>query len=85
MLLSYSTGSYVDYNLANKVSTTGDASISGNLNVAGRILIDGSHLHVQPKSSTSSQTWVFGQPFSTEFGSDSHGINYMEGRVVILI
>ena len=33
MLLSYSTGSYVDYNLANKVSTTGDASISGNLDV----------------------------------------------------
>ena len=33
MLLSYSTGSYVGYNLANKVSTTGDASISGNLEV----------------------------------------------------
>ena len=43
MLLSYSTGSYVDFNfynktgtdslLANKVSTTGDASISGNLDV----------------------------------------------------
>ena len=33
MLLSYSTGSYVDYNLANKVPTTGDASISGNLDV----------------------------------------------------
>ena len=26
MSLSYSTGSYGDYNLANKVSTTGDAS-----------------------------------------------------------
>ena len=38
MLLSYSTGSYVDYNLANKVSTTGDASISGNLDV-GEVLI----------------------------------------------
>ena len=34
MLLSYSTGSYVDYNLANKVSTTGDASISWNLDVS---------------------------------------------------
>ena len=34
MLLSYSTGSYVDYNLANKVSTTGDASISGHLDVS---------------------------------------------------
>ena len=33
MLLSYSTGSYVDYNLANEVSTTGDATISGNLDV----------------------------------------------------
>ena len=33
MLLSYSTGSYVGYNLANKVSTTGGASISGNLDV----------------------------------------------------
>ena len=42
MLLSYSTGSYADYNLytktdtgnllANKVSTTGDATISGTLN-----------------------------------------------------
>ena len=45
MLLSYSTGSYVDYNfytktdtdnsLANKVSTTGDATTSGNLDVGG--------------------------------------------------
>ena len=33
MLLSYSTGSYVDSNLANKVSRTGDSTISGNLNV----------------------------------------------------
>ena len=33
MLLSYSTGSYVGYNLANKVSTTGDAPISGDLDV----------------------------------------------------
>ena len=32
MLLSYGTGFYVGYNLANKVSTTGDATISGNLN-----------------------------------------------------
>ena len=38
MLLYYSTGSYVDYNLANKVSTTGDASISGNLDVS-KVLI----------------------------------------------
>ena len=45
------------------------------MNVAGRILIDGSHLNVQPKSSTSSETLVFDQSFSTEFGSDSHGIN----------
>ena len=30
MLLSYGTGSYADYNLANKVFTTADASISGN-------------------------------------------------------
>ena len=75
MLLSYSTGPYGDYNLANKVSTTGDATISGNLNVDGRILIDGSHLNVQPKSSTSSETLVFDQSFSSEFGSDSHGIN----------
>ena len=37
MLLSYSTGSYVGYNLANKVSTTGDATISGNLDV-GKVL-----------------------------------------------
>ena len=43
LLLSYATGSYVDftfynksdtdYLLANKVSTTGDATISGNLDV----------------------------------------------------
>ena len=45
------------------------------LNPAGRILIDGSHLNAQPKSSTSSETLVFDQPFSTEFGSDSHVIN----------
>ena len=55
--------------LANKVSTTGDVTISG------RLLIDGSHLYVQPKSSTSSQTLVFDQWFSTEFGSDPHDIN----------
>ena len=59
----------------NKVNIYKDTSISGNLNVAGRILIDGSHINVQPKSSTRSETWVFDQPFSTEFGSDSHGIN----------
>ena len=75
MLLSYSTGSHDDYNLANKVSTIGDATISGNLNVDGRILVDGSHLNVQPKSSTSSETLVFDQSFSTAFGSDSDGIN----------
>ena len=33
MLLYYSTGSYVDYNLASKVSTIGDASISPNLTI----------------------------------------------------
>ena len=59
----------------NKVNIYKDTSISGNLNVAGRILIDGSHLNVQPKSSTSSETLVFDQSFSTEFGSDSHGLN----------
>ena len=59
----------------NKVNIYKDTSISGNLNVAGRILIDGSHLNVQPKSSTSSETLVFDQSFGTEFGSDSHGIN----------
>ena len=59
--------------LSNK--PTGDVAISGNLNVAGRILIDGPHLNVQPKSSTSSETLVFYQPMSSEFGSDSHGIN----------
>ena len=59
----------------NKVNIYKDTAISGNLNVAGRILIDGSHINVQPKSSTRSETWVFDQPFSTEFGSDSHGIN----------
>ena len=75
MSLSYSTGSYVEYNLADKVPTIGDATIHGNLVVDGRLLIDGSHLHVQPKSSTSSETLVFDQSFSTEFGSDSHGIN----------
>ena len=61
--------------LSNKISNTGDVSISGNLNVDGRILVDGSHLNVQPKSSTSSETLVFDQSFSTEVGSDSHGIN----------
>ena len=37
MLLSYSTGSYVDCSLANKVSTTGDASISPNLTINGNM------------------------------------------------
>ena len=40
-----------------------------------RILIDGSHFNVQPKSPTSSETLIFGQSFGAEFGSDSHGIN----------
>ena len=71
IIIKFETGNL----LANKVSTTGNTSISGNLNVAGRILIDGSHLNVQPKSSTSSETLAFDQSFSTEFGSDSHGIN----------
>ena len=53
----------------------GDTSISGNLNVAGRILIDGSHLNVQPKSSTTSGTLVFDKSFGPEIGSDSHCIN----------
>ena len=43
------------------------------MNVDGRMLVDGSHLNVQPKSSTSSETLVFDESFSTEFGSDSHG------------
>ena len=59
----------------NKVNIYKDTSISGNLNVDGRILIDGSHLNVQPESSTSSETLVFDQSFSTGYGSDSHGIN----------
>ena len=59
----------------NKVNIYKDTSISGDSNVDGRILIDGSHLNVQPKSSTSSETLVFDQSFSTGFGSDSHGIN----------
>ena len=37
VLLYYSTGSYVDYNLANKVSTTGDAPISPNLTTNGNM------------------------------------------------
>ena len=59
----------------NKVNIYKNISMSGNLNAAGRILIDGPHLNVQPKSSTSSETLVFDQSFSTEFGSDSRGIN----------
>ena len=59
----------------NNVDIYKDTATSGNLNVDGRILIDGSHLNVQPKSSTSSETLVFDQPFSSESGSDSHGIN----------
>ena len=35
VIFSSSTGSYVDYNLANKVSTTGDSSISPNLTING--------------------------------------------------
>ena len=45
------------------------------MNAAGRILIDGSHLNVQPKSSTSSETLVFDESMSSASGSDSHGIN----------
>ena len=52
-----------------------DTTISGNLNAAGRIVIDGSHLNVQTKSSTSSETLALDQSMSSEFGSDSHGIN----------
>ena len=40
------------------IKPNGDTSINGNLNAAGRILVDGSHLNVQPKSSTSSETLV---------------------------
>ena len=43
--------------------------------IDGRILIDGSHSNVQPKSPTSSETLVFDQSFSTAFGSYSLGIN----------
>ena len=57
------------------VSQNGNTSINGDLNATGRILIDGSHLNVQPKSSTSSETLVLDQSMSSEFGSDSHGIN----------
>ena len=63
----------------NKVNIYKDTTISGNLNAAGRILLDGSHLNVQPKSSTSSETLVLDQSFSTEFGSDSHSV-YVYGR-----
>ena len=42
-------------------------------------MIDGSHLNVQPKSSTSPETLVFDQSMNSEFRSDSHGIN-MYGR-----
>ena len=45
------------------------------MNVAVRILIDGSHLNVQQKSSTNPETLVLDQSMSSEFGSDSHGIN----------
>ena len=37
MLLSYSTGSYVDSNLANKVSRAGGSAISSNLTVNGNM------------------------------------------------
>ena len=36
------------------VNPNGDVALTGDLKVAGRILIDGSHSNVQPKSSTSS-------------------------------
>ena len=55
------------------IQPIGNTTISGNLDVAGRI--DGSHLYVQPKSSTNSATMVFDQSMSSEFGSDSHDIN----------
>ena len=57
------------------VNRNGDTSINGNLNAAGRILIDGLHLNVQPKSPTSSDALVLDQSMSSQFGSDSHGIN----------
>ena len=59
----------------NKINIYKDTATSGNLNVGGRILVDGAHLNVQPKSSTSSEALVFDQSFSSGFGSDSHGIN----------
>ena len=57
------------------VNQNGNVALTGDLDVAGRILIDGSHLNVQPKSSTSSETLVLDQSMSSEFGSDSHGIS----------
>ena len=75
----FSNNSYVirasDATNALTANQNGNTSISGNLDAAGRILVDGSHLNVQPKSSTSSETLVLDQSMSSEFGSDSHGIN----------
>ena len=61
MLLSFSTGSYIDYNfytktdtdnlLANEVSTTGDATISGNLDVGS-----GSSSRIRSHASASGYT-----------------------------
>ena len=62
-------------NSDNNVNIHKNTTISGNLNAAGRILIDGSHLNVQPKSSTNPHTLVLDQSMSSEFGSDSHGMN----------
>ena len=57
------------------VNPNGNVALTGNSDVAERILIDGSHLYVQPNSPTSSSTLVLDQSMSSEFGSDSHGIN----------
>ena len=56
----------------NKANIYKYTTTSGNLNASVRILKDGSHSNVQPKSSTSSETLVLDQSMSSEFGSDSH-------------
>ena len=85
VLLNINNGDYIQLSGSDNKGNIYKDAISGNLNAAGRILIDGSHLNVQPKSSTSSETLVFDQPFSTEFGSDSHGVNVYGRQGVILI
>ena len=79
MLLSYSTGSYVDYNLytktdtdnllANKVSTTGDATIRGTVSAQQAILTSSDADHLPLGITRNGSSWFLGEYIASETNS----------------